>query len=93
MASQASTHGDQPTNPLDPPTNEPGFFARAADGASYEVLRFGPPEEGGEDDGWEPGWYWQFCVPGGVPTSDTRGPFDTFAEARRDADPDWVGGK
>ena len=35
--------------------------------------------------GLEKGWYWWSCFPGCMPDSEANGPFDTAAEALKDA--------
>jgi hypothetical protein len=38
-----------------------------------------------EEEGIEGGWFWWTCLPGCMPDSDPFGPFDTYAEAKADA--------
>jgi len=37
------------------------------------------------EEGMEPGWYWQPCFPGCLPDGEPVGPFDTYEEALADA--------
>lgn len=41
--------------------------------------------QSGEEEPYEPGWYYWYCFPGCMPDSDPFGPFDSYNSALADA--------